>query len=348
MKTFKTLSTTALLLAACGMTTTLSAQKAPAPAEAEVAITEPATDAVVIRVNGKDIKQSEIQETADMMLQQAQANGQPVSPEIRAQSMQAAEESIILQKLVTLEVAAAGIVIPDDQVEATIEQIRTSLPPSIAFDQALAMQGTTLEELKTNIQDDLAARQLIDSKTQDITEVSEEDTRAFYDGNIDKFAQEQKASASHILLSFEAGESDESKAAKKAKIEGIRADIIAETITFEDAAKAHSGCPSSAAGGSLGEFGNGQMVPEFETATFSQEIDSVGEVVETSFGYHIIKVTARTDGGTSNFDEVKAQITDYLNQGAKQAAVGAYLDQLRKSATIEYVKAEAEAPAPTS
>ncbi|CAA6678647.1 MULTISPECIES: peptidylprolyl isomerase [unclassified Lentimonas] len=340
MKTFKTLSATALLLATSGMT--LSAQEVaetPTPA-----ITEPAIDAVAIRVNGEDIKQSEIQAMADMMLQQAQASGQPVPPAMREQAIKAAEDNMIIQKLVTSEVAAAEIVVTDDEIEATIEQIKTSLPPTIDFDQALAMQGLTIEELKENIKDDTAARQLIESKTQDVAEVSEEDARAFYDSNIDKFAEEPKASASHILLSFEEGESDESKAAKKAQLEGIRAEIIAETITFEDAAKAHSGCPSSAQGGSLGEFGKGQMVPEFEIAVFSQDVDSVGEVVETSFGYHIIKVTDRTDGGTASFDEVKAQIIGYLNGNAKQEAVGAYLESLRKSATIEYVTADAPAP----
>jgi len=346
MKTFKTLSATALLLAASSMT--LSAQKteeAPAPV-----ITEPAVDAVVIRVNGEDIKQSEVQAMTNMMLQQAQASGQPVSPQMQAQAQKAAEDNMIIQKLIIGEVAAAGIVVADDEVETTIEQLKTSLPPTMDFDQALAMQGMTIEDLKKNIKDDLAARELIDSKTQDVAEVSEAAARDFYDSNVEQFAQAPKASASHILLSFEEGESDESKAAKKAELEGIRADIIAETITFEDAAKAHSGCPSSAQGGSLGEFGKGQMVPEFEVAVFTQDVDSVGEVVETSFGYHIIKVTDRTDGGTSSFDDVKAQIIDYLTESAKQEVIGTYLKGLRESATIEYVNAETaevEAPAPT-
>ena len=75
----------------------------------------------------------------------------------------------------------------------------------------------------------------------------------------------------------------------------------------------------------------------------------MGEVIETSFGYHIIKVTDRQDGGTTNFDEVKDQIIGYLSQNAQQEAVEAYIKNLRDSATIERVEPKvAAAPAVTS
>jgi peptidyl-prolyl cis-trans isomerase C len=343
MKTFKTLSTTALLLAASGMTTTLSAQKAteaPAPT-----IAEPATDAVVIRVNGEDIKQSEINQMLEMGMQQMQASGQQVPAEMRSMFQQQAEENLITQKLVTAEVAKSDIVITDADIAGTLEQIKGSIPGGMTLEAALSAQGMSLEELKKNIKADMAARQLFESQTGEIEEITEEAAKAFYDSNTQQFAKPENAAASHILLSFEAGETDEAKAAKKAQLEAIRADIIAETTTFEDAAKAHSGCPSAAQGGSLGEFGKGQMVPEFETAVFSQDINAVGEVIETSFGYHIIKVTARNEGGTTSFDEVKDQITGYLKQNAQQEAVGAYIKTLRDGATIERVGAPKEAEA---
>jgi peptidyl-prolyl cis-trans isomerase C len=81
------------------------------------------------------------------------------------------------------------------------------------------------------------------------------------------------------------------------------------------------------------------MVPEFETAVFDQELNSVGEVIETSFGYHIIKVTNRNEGGTTAFDEVKEQIIAYLNQTAQDEAIGAYIKTLRDGATIERAEA---------
>ena len=89
-----------------------------------------------------------------------------------------------------------------------------------------------------------------------------------------------RASASHILCPTEAD-------CAAVKIE------IAEGKSFADAAKEHSGCPSSAQGGALGTFGKGQMVPEFEQVVFSGPVGEVLGPVKTDFGYHLILITER-------------------------------------------------------
>jgi len=335
MKTFKALSTTALLLSASAFAADI--ETAPV---SEPAATPAADEIVVIRVNDEVITQADLEEMANTMLQQyqAQAQGAPISDEIKAQALKSAEDNAITEKLIAIAVAGSGIVVSDEEVASTIAQIKTSIPEGMTFEAALAAQGMTLEALKENIKTDMAARQLFESQTKDVAAATEADAQAFYDGNPQNFKAEENASARHILLSFEQGEDDAAKAAKKAQLEAIRANIIAETTTFEDAAKAHSGCPSGAQGGSLGQFGKGQMVPEFEAAVFGQDVDAVGEIVETSFGYHIIKVTDRQDASVTPFTEAKDQILNYLTQNAKGEAAQAYVKSLRDSATIEYVK----------
>ena len=335
MKTFKALSTTALLLSASAFAADI--ETAPV---SEPAATPAADEIVVIRVNDEVITQADLEEMANTMLQQyqAQAQGAPISDEIKAQALKSAEDNAITEKLIAIAVAGSGIVVSDEEVASTIAQIKTSIPEGMTFEAALAAQGMTLEALKENIKTDMAARQLFESQTKDVAAATEVDAQAFYDGNPQNFKAEENASARHILLSFEQGEDDAAKAAKKAQLEAIRADIIAETTTFEDAAKAHSGCPSGAQGGSLGQFGKGQMVPEFEAAVFGQDVDAVGEIVETSFGYHIIKVTDRQDASVTPFTEAKDQILNYLTQNAKGEAAQAYIKSLRDSATIEYIK----------
>lgn len=354
MKNFKTLSTTALLVAASTAYAATEAEPA-TPAEAAPTVAAaPAADTVILHVNGESITQGEIDQMVEMGLQQMQARGQQVPAEMRSMFLQQAEDNLITQKLVTAAVANSGIVISDEDIAGTLEQIKGSIPGGMTLEAALAAQGMSLEELKENIKTDMAARQLFESHTGDIAEATEAEAQAFYDSNPQHFttpASPESAAASHILLSFEQGEDDEAKAAKKTQLETIRADILAEKTTFEDAAKAHSGCPSGAKGGSLGNFGRGQMVPEFETAVFSQDIDAVGEVVETSFGYHIIKVTGREEAGESStrpFAEAKEQIIGYLNQNAQQEAVGAYIKTLRDAAIIERVEPKAADAAPAT
>lgn len=344
MKTLQALSATALLLSASAFAADVETAPVSEPAApvSEVAAAPTATETVIVRVNGEAITQADIQKIAGMMMQQyqAQSQGAPMPEGIMAQALKSAEDNAITEKLISQAVAKSDIVISDEEVNSTIEQIKASLPAEMEFETILAAQGMTLEGLKENIKTDAAARQLFESQTKDVPEATEAEAQAFYDENPQNFTAEEKASASHILLSFEPGEDDAAKTAKKAQLEAIRADIIAETTSFEDAAKAHSGCPSGAQGGSLGEFGKGQMVPEFELAVFNQDVDAVGEVVETSFGYHIIKVTDRQDAGATPFAEAKDQILNFLTQNAKGEAAQAYIQTLRDSATIEYVTPE--------
>lgn len=100
--------------------------------------------------------------------------------------------------------------------------------------------------------------------------------------------------ASHILLMYAGSErstANRSKAEAQSGIESIKAEIAAGS-DFGELARKHSDCPSGSSGGDLGMFGRGQMVPEFDSAVFSMDVGAVSDVVETAFGYHLIKRTA--------------------------------------------------------
>lgn len=90
------------------------------------------------------------------------------------------------------------------------------------------------------------------------------------------------AQASHILVDT------------KEKCEKLK-QIIADGEDFADIAKKHSSCPSGKQGGDLGEFGPDQMVKEFDEVVFSGEVNVVHGPVKTQFGYHLLKITSRTD-----------------------------------------------------
>ena len=90
-----------------------------------------------------------------------------------------------------------------------------------------------------------------------------------------------QATARHILV-----KSKEACEDLKTKIEG--------GADFGDIAKEHSDCPSGKDGGGLGSFGPGQMVPEFDTVVFNEEVGAVHGPIKTSFGYHLIEITSRS------------------------------------------------------
>jgi peptidyl-prolyl cis-trans isomerase C len=293
-------------------------------------------EAVIVRVNGEDITRGEIN---DMMAMAMQRFGGQIPPEqlqaVQSQMYAQIKDELINQKLITAAVAAADIEVDDAEVAKTIEDIRVSLPEDLTLEAALEKEGQTIEMLQDNIRNDMAKRQLLESKTADVPPATEAEAKEFFDSNPDQFAAPESVSASHILIKFDDTDTDETKAEKKAKLEEIRLSIIAETVTFEDAATGNSDCPSSAQGGSLGTFGKGRMVPAFEVAAFSQEPGEIGEIIETPFGYHIIQVTDHQDEGAMDFEEAKGKLIDYLTNQNKQQVVMDYVASLRDSATIE-------------
>lgn len=296
-------------------------------------------EAVLVRVNGEEIKRKDVQEVMEQAI--ARFGGQVPPQQLEAMKAQMAgqiKEQLINQVLMKAAIKKAGIEVTDAEVDEAIEKIRPNVPEGQTLESALAAQGMTIEQLEEEISEQLAAKKFMDEKVKDVADATDEEAKEFYDSNPDKFEKPENASASHILLGFEDTDSDEIKAEKKAKLEKIRADIIAGTTSFEDAAKENSSCPSKEQGGSLGSFGRGQMVPAFEIAVFTQDIGEIGDIVETEFGYHVIKVTDRKLAGTIAFEESKEQIKKFLTGQKKNNVLENVVKELHDSATIENVE----------
>ncbi len=293
---------------------------------------------VVVRVNGQDITRGEIDEMMNQTLQRVAGRVPPDKlQQLRVQMYENIKEQLITKKLLDAAIAKSDVTVSDAEVQEAIDKIKANVPPGKTLEEALAASGTTLEKLTANIKEQLKTQKFLESKVKDIPDATEAEAKEFYDSHPDDFKKPETVTASHILIKFDENDTDETKAAKKAKLEKIRADIIAGSNTFAEAATEYSDCPSKVRGGELGTFGKGQMVPQFEVAAFSQEVDEVGDVIETQFGYHIIKVTEHQQAGTVSFDEAKDQIISYLTNKKKQEAISKYIKSLRDSATIEVV-----------
>ena len=141
--------------------------------------------------------------------------------------------------------------------------------------------------------------------------------KAFYEENKANFTAGESVNASHILVDAE----------EKAK--ELLVKINAGEISFEDAARKESSCPSSENGGNLGEFTKGQMVPEFDEAVFKMNVGEVVGPVQTQFGYHLIKLNAKNEAKTYSFDEVKGRLAEMVMQDKQQKAYQSKINQLK-------------------
>lgn len=139
-------------------------------------------------------------------------------------------------------------------------------------------------------------KQYVINKILTNVKLTEEEKKAFYEAQKSSFSRPETASAKHILVDTEE------------KANEILDKINSGEVSFEDAATQHSSCPSKDAGGDLGTFGKGQMVPEFEDAVFNMNKGEVSKPVKTQFGYHLIKLENRNESTIPEYDEVAEEV----------------------------------------
>jgi peptidyl-prolyl cis-trans isomerase D len=152
--------------------------------------------------------------------------------------------------------------------------------------------------------------------------VPEADVKAYYEQNKARYGTDEQRRASHILITPEGGD----KAAAKKKAEQLLAQLKAKPGDFEKLARENSKDPGSAAqGGDLGYFGKGMMVKPFEDAVFKMKPGDISDIVESDFGFHIIKLTGVKPAEVKPFEQVKGEIERDLKtqQAGKEFAKAA-------------------------
>jgi peptidyl-prolyl cis-trans isomerase C len=333
-----TFSLTALL---CGATAFAQDEMPPPPppppaSQQSASPAMPDPSKVVITVEGEDITQGQLMQ----MMQQAMMQYSQQVPQQQLQQMagriyQDVQNRAIADILLKKEADASGVEVPDEKINEQIERAKGGLPEGMTLENALEQSGMTLEGWKADMKEQMKMQVLIEKAVANVPPVTNEDIKAFYDGNPEMFKNPESVTASHILIKSVPEDTDEQKAAKIKSLEDIKAKIVAGA-DFAEMAKEHSEGPSNVQGGSLGTFRRGQMVPPFDQAVFSMKPGELSDIVETQFGYHLIKVTDKSEAGVQALDDIKDQLSAYLDNQKKQEAVMAYIGGLREKADITF------------
>ena len=243
-------------------------------------------------------------------------------------------DNIINQKLVEQAAKDKGIKVSDEDVQKQIDQLKAGFKDQAQFDEALKSAGMTVDGLKLQIRNQLVTQKLIESLSSS-SKVSEADIQAYYDKNKEQFFQKASKKASHILF----------KPEDKATAEKVLAEVKAGGDFAALAKKNSVDTATQAKGGDLG-WPSTAYVPEFQAALDKlKKGQTTAALVQTPFGWHIIRVTDERAGTQQPLAEVKSQIEQIIVQQRKGDAYQSFLDDLRKNAKIEILAADLKAAA---
>lgn len=292
------------------------------------------SDRVVARVNGVGILREEYETAVNQSRQTYAMQGQQISDAELGEFRQAVLDQLIARELIYQRALQQGVEPGAEQIDAQLEQMRSQFDTDEAWQQALETNNVTEAELRDQLERQSLIQTLVSQAVPQSFDVAESEIQTFYDENPQVFEQSAQIAARHILIDTRelSEEADIEDARQRA--EALRQELI-DGADFAALAQEWSEGPSAPRGGDLGTFGRGQMVAPFEEVAFALEVGEISEIVQTQFGFHVIQVTERIEGGVSPLEDVTADIRQYLNQRKREEALQSFIDGLREEAEVE-------------
>jgi foldase protein PrsA len=277
------------------------------------------SSAVVGRVGDKEFKQADVDKRIALF--------KLFSPDVDVSTIDRADivDQLLEEQVVVADADKKGITAKEEEVETALDEIKKGLETQFGgekkVDSSLKKFKLTWDDLKEIVVNNFKIQQLYTQVTADV-KVTDEDVSKYYEEHKSEFNMPEQVKASHILV-------------KEEDLANELKERLEKGEDFAELAKEYSTDGSSAAGGDLGYFPTGRMVPEFDQAAFSTPVGELSPVVKTQFGYHIIKVEDKKPAHTLSLDEVKAFLVMQLENQQKDEQFLAYIEQLKEEAKPE-------------
>jgi parvulin-like peptidyl-prolyl isomerase len=246
--------------------------------------------------------------------------------------LEKAATDIAQRKLLLAAAKKARTVLPPSELDQALQAQYGRAGGEEAFRKALEGAGVSYDQVKANIADSLLINKFLEGIAQAGPKITEEELRKAF---ATETAGDKTASVRHILLLTQ-GKTEAEKAEARTKIEGLLARAKAGE-DFAELAKQFSEDPGSKDNGGLYEdFGRGIMVKPFEEAAFSVPVGEISGIVETNFGYHILKIVDRKKEARP-FDEVRGELEARLTEERQGTVVQDYVQGLKDKAKLRLI-----------
>ncbi|MGD0816097.1 MAG: peptidylprolyl isomerase [Verrucomicrobiota bacterium] len=317
------------------------------------------TDSVVATGKGFEIKRSQLDDAFVSYSAGIAANGGSIREDQRDGVRAKLLDHLIITKILTEKATSDDKAGTRKLVDDDIADARKSAPSPEAFEEKVKASGMTLEQVRARAYEEQLARRVLERETTNGITISDDAAKKFYDENPSNFEVPEQVRVSHILISTLEPADPLNQGVpprplppeKKREKEKLAREIKARADKGEDFAKLvkqYSDDPGSKDKGGEYTFPRNQMVPEFEAAAFSLKTNQISDIVETQYGYHIIKGLDRFPAKHESFAESKAKIQAYLVEKDAEKTVPAYLDKLKADAGVKVLDSELSKPLPSA
>jgi peptidyl-prolyl cis-trans isomerase C len=284
----------------------------------------------IVTVNGDSIRSPEVRLMMQNLASQLGQRNQQIDQQ---QLFQAATQQAIDTKLLAQEARRREIELDTAAVDGIMAQLEQQTGGRASLDEFLGTVGVSYDDFKGTVAESVLVQSLVERDIRPGVEVTDQEVAEFYQGNPQMFQRPEQVRARHILMVVEQGANEETKAEAKTRADAARKRAQSGE-DFAALATELSEGPSAPNGGDLGFFSADRMVKPFADAAFALEPGAISQVVETQFGYHVIKVEERRPASTQSFDEVRDPLRNALVEREVGDGVTSLVERLRSEATI--------------
>ncbi|HET6373163.1 MAG TPA: peptidylprolyl isomerase [Candidatus Polarisedimenticolia bacterium] len=286
----------------------------------------------VATVNGVPIYKSDFETALQNFLRSSGAS-ENLPESDRQKARQAVLDGLIGTELLDQKAKGIPVEVPKAEIDAAVTRAKTGVPEA-DYQAELDRRGLTPADIEQMVEKNLRVQRMIEQNIVNNVVIPDAEIRKFYEDHPDDMRKPEDIEASHILVKSVASDPPDKRAAARKRIEEALKQVKGGT-DFGQVARQFSEDGSASRGGALGPIIRGRTVPEFEQAAFGLKTGEVSGVVESPFGFHVIKVTARHESVPVKFDDAKQKIADFLKQRKSQEAIQQLVDSLRAEAKIE-------------
>ncbi|MFJ7792417.1 peptidylprolyl isomerase [Pseudomonas sp. NPDC096950] len=288
------------------------------------------------RVNGEEISEFRLERYfAEYLEDQGRAVASIRNPKAYKQLRQAALDALIDKELLWQEALKRGVVISDATVQSQVALTRQAIGGAEVFARKLQDAGFDEAGFTEYTRRELAAQEVFADLTR-VAEPDEKQVRAFFEEHRVEMSSPEQIQARHILIKVPQGADAATVEAARLRLEELRVQI-AGGADFAGVARSASEDASASAGGDLGYFARGRMMPEFEAAAFALKPGQVSEPVRTAVGWHLIYLQNHQEATDVTEEQGLETVRVYLARQQKAQARRDVLAQLRSRNRIERI-----------